>query len=216
MTLQAGNRHSQGEVRRPARSGRTKAFTLIELILVMGVLSVVFALAAPSLARFFRGRSLDSEAKRVLALTRYGQSRAVSEGVPMVLWMDQENKTYGLQAAAGYRRAMDTNAVEFTLSEQLEIEVFAPQMSAILNTWMWNRNRPQTANPVDRVETERGPVSLPAIRFLPSGFLGETSPRSIELRQGEDGQDGKLWIAQSRNGLNYEIRTNPPPDFRRY
>ncbi|MCX6930914.1 MAG: prepilin-type N-terminal cleavage/methylation domain-containing protein, partial [Verrucomicrobia bacterium] len=63
------------------------AFTLIELILVMALLTIVISLTAPSLSKFFRGRTLDSEARRLLALTRSGQSRAVSEGMPMDLWV---------------------------------------------------------------------------------------------------------------------------------
>jgi type II secretion system protein H len=78
-----------------------RAFTLIELILVMTILLVVMAVAFPSLRGFFRGRNLDSEARRILALTRYGQSRAVAEGVPVVLWIDSKQRTYGLEAAAG-------------------------------------------------------------------------------------------------------------------
>src|SRR5215831_89969 len=58
------------------------AFTLIELILVMAILTVAVAITAPALSNFFHGRSLDSEARRLLSLTRQGQSRAVSEGLP--------------------------------------------------------------------------------------------------------------------------------------
>src|SRR5512143_2179039 len=65
-----------------------RAFTLIELILVMALLTIVISLTAPKLSRFFHGRTLDSEARRLLALTRSGQSRAVSEGLPMDLWVD--------------------------------------------------------------------------------------------------------------------------------
>ena len=75
-------------------------FTLLELMLVLALLSVVIAVQAPTLARFFRGRNLDAEAQRFLALTRYGQNRAVAEGVPMVLWMDAEAGQYGLEAEA--------------------------------------------------------------------------------------------------------------------
>src|SRR4051794_2206607 len=67
--------------------GRLKAFTLIELILVMTVLTIPASITAPALANFFRGRTLDSEARRILALTRQGQNRAVSEGLPMELWL---------------------------------------------------------------------------------------------------------------------------------
>src|SRR5207253_10956500 len=42
-------------------------FTLIELILVMTILTIAVSLTAPALANFFRGRTLDSEARRLLA-----------------------------------------------------------------------------------------------------------------------------------------------------
>src|SRR5690242_5350282 len=77
------------------------AFTLVELVLVMAVVVIAIAITAPKLANFFRGRTLDSEARRLLALTHAGQSRAVSEGIPMRLWLDTEQGTYGLQEEAG-------------------------------------------------------------------------------------------------------------------
>jgi len=46
-------------------SGR-RGLTLIELILVMGLLAMVMALAAPRLSRFFEGRTLQEEARRLL------------------------------------------------------------------------------------------------------------------------------------------------------
>src|SRR5262245_26935387 len=81
---------------------KSKAFTLIELILVMALLLIVAGVTFPSLRNFFQGRSLDSEARRFLSLTRYAQSRAISEGMPMVLWLDAREGTYGLQAETGY------------------------------------------------------------------------------------------------------------------
>src|SRR3954463_14446446 len=74
------------------------AFTLIELILVMAILTIAVSITAPALANFFHGRVLDSEARRVLALTRQGQSRAISEGLPMDLWVDAAQAQYGLEA----------------------------------------------------------------------------------------------------------------------
>src|SRR5437773_775638 len=47
-----------------------RAFTLVELILVMALLGIVLAVSAPSLSNFFHGRTLDSEARRLMALTR--------------------------------------------------------------------------------------------------------------------------------------------------
>jgi len=73
---------SRGAARRLLGQG---AFTLIELIFVMVLLAIGSAMVAPSMASFYRGRMLSSEAKRVLALVHYGQSRAIAAraGAPL-------------------------------------------------------------------------------------------------------------------------------------
>jgi type II secretion system protein H len=174
------------------RSGsplRGRGFTLIELILVMAVLTIVLSVGAPALARFFRGRTLDSEARRFLSLTRYGQSRAVSEGVPMVLWIDAKQGFYGLKAEAGYLDD-DRKAVEFLLHEDLLVEVEQVELRPLASQW----NRPT-----------RRADSLPEIRFTPDGFISETSPDAVLIREGEE---RAVWVAQSRNRLHYEIQAN--------
>src|SRR5215471_2243590 len=80
----------------PATRNASPAFTLIELILVMAIVVVAISITAPKLANFFRGRTLDSEARRLLALTHSGQSRAVSEGIPTRLQFDISNHSYRL------------------------------------------------------------------------------------------------------------------------
>src|SRR5580692_3371182 len=92
-----------GDLRRPP----VRAFTLIELIVVMVLLAIAAALVAPHMASFYRGRSLNSEARRMLALTHYGQSRAVAEGVPVLLWINSANSTYGLVTQAASSEADD-------------------------------------------------------------------------------------------------------------
>src|SRR5260370_31322546 len=90
---------------------RAGAFTLIELILVMTILAIAVSITAPALANFFRGRTLDSEGRRLLGLTHQGQSRAVSEGVPMELWIDSAPTAYGLEAEPRYEPS-DTKAAD--------------------------------------------------------------------------------------------------------
>src|SRR6266581_9368788 len=89
-----------------------RGFTLIELILVMTILTIAISITAPALSNFFRGRSLDSEARRLLSLTRLGQSRAVSEGLPVQLWIDAARDECGLEADSSYE-ATDAHAVDF-------------------------------------------------------------------------------------------------------
>src|SRR5438128_2340756 len=98
-----------------------RAFTLIELILVMALLLIVLGVAFPSLKSFFQGRNLDAEARRFLSLTHYGQSRAVSEGLPMMLWIDAPGRAYGLQVQTGYTET-DDKAVQYTLDKDLDVQ----------------------------------------------------------------------------------------------
>lgn len=191
MTLATGNSPT-----RSAERWRRRGFTLIELMLVLALLSIVLAVAFPSLRNFFRGRNLDSEARRFLSLTRYGQNRAVSEGVPMILWIDAKQGAYGLQAQAGFLD-QDDKAVEYALDETLEVEVSAP---------------PVLATGSQRALVAAVGGNLPAIRFTPDGFINEASPDRVILRQGKDEE---IWITQSDNHLNYEIQSGHLPPSRR-
>jgi prepilin-type N-terminal cleavage/methylation domain-containing protein len=179
-----------------------RGFTLIELILVMALLTIVISLTAPRLSRFFHGRTLDSEARRLLALTRSGQSRAVSEGVPMDLWVDAGQGTFGLEAEPSYETS-DPKAVDFTLDSGLQLEVVNKTVVAPANTAI-------TINPMQRTSTASVPrvnlvhANLPTIRFLPDGSIGEASPQMLHLAS-SDG--GSLWLAQARDGASYEIRS---------
>ena len=187
MTLPTGNRGSE-----PRRC----AFTLIELICVMTLLVVVAGLSAPKLGNFFRGRTLDSEARRLLSLTRHGQSRAVSEGVPMVLWVDAKQRSYGLEADSSYEDR-DPKAEEFSVDQSLQIEainVGAANMSTVLP-------RTMSVNSV----TSSQHRNLPGIRFQPDGSVEATSPQLVQLT---DRNGASLWLAQSTNRSNYEIRNN--------
>lgn len=187
MTLQTG---------KAARSAELRAgFTLIELMLVMALLTVVTALAAPQLSRFFKGRGLDAEARRFVALTRYGQNRAVGEGVPMVLWIDGRERVYGLQRQPGFSRNEDERAVEFELGKDLEMEAEVSRVNAFSATA--SRSSRENVRPVFG--------NLPAMVFTPDGFISPSSPESVVLREGEADQ---IRVGLSRNGLNYEIQTN--------
>jgi type II secretion system protein H len=155
------------------------AFTLIELILVLTLLAVMVSLVAPALAGFFRGRVLDSEARRLLSLTRTAQSRAVSSGMPMQLWFDAQNNTYGLREESLSGKD-DPRAVTLDVDASLHVQV--PDSSTV--SVAGNK--------------------LPAIRFLPDGYIDEDSPQKLQVA----GADGSFWLVESRNRTGYEIHNN--------
>jgi prepilin-type N-terminal cleavage/methylation domain-containing protein len=99
-----------------------RGFTLIELILVMAVLTTVLAIAAPRLSSFMWGRNLQEEGRRLFALSRYGRSLAVSQSTPMRLWVNPEERSYGLTPNEGYTLE-DEKEFLYQLPEGMQFEV---------------------------------------------------------------------------------------------
>ena len=205
MTIGATTRRSGGSAeRRHLFKGRFAAFcrdaatpagfTLIELILVMTLLAVVLAISSPALSRFFKSRNLDSEARRFLALTRAAQSRAVSEGVPMVLWFDTKRRTYGMNADKSFVE-QDAKAEQFEADSTLEIEIqHSPAAQMTAQASQFKNEKLQTSG-------------IYSLRFNPDGFVSASSPEVVVFRQAGNGE---LWVAQSRNHLSYEIQPGKP------
>lgn len=210
MTLRTG--------RTSAEPRNARAFTLVELMLVMALLTIVISVAAPSLGNFFRGRSLDAEARRLLALTRQGQSRAVSEGVPMVLWFDTDERTYGLEEDPSYATEnlentsrntgrgtdFDPKAVEFKIDKDLRLEIATPPPQTLLSSANFSRTR---SGSLSTARNQANAILLnrhngPQIRFLPDGTFDETSPTVVRLL---DRNDKEIALQRAWNGMDYEI-----------
>jgi hypothetical protein len=171
------------------------------------MLTVVLALVSPMLSRFFHGRGLDAEACRLVALTHQAASRAAAEGIPMVLWLDTKQATYGLEADPSYY-GEDTNALEFELFEDLELDV-QEQVSPIANsetTRTVGRTTPAAALVREWEPPSTSGSRVWTIRFLPDGTLGANSPQRIILREDDEHE---IWVSQNRNGLRYEIEEQP-------
>ncbi len=166
---------------------RARGFTLVELIVVMVLLLIVASMVAPRMSSFFRGRALNHEARRMLSLINYGRSRAVAEGVPVLLWLDPTKSTYGLSVMAGHEGGEDRVGVleaEPTLSFEVPMSV-------------------STGASEQEDELLGLPEGLPCIRFNPDGFFNEASVTRIVIRQGTE---AALEIVPTANRLGYEIR----------
>jgi prepilin-type N-terminal cleavage/methylation domain-containing protein len=174
MTLETG-KHS--------KRGQRCAFTLIELVLVMTLLVVAVSLVAPRMSDFVRGRALDSEARRMVALVDAGQARAVSEGMPVVLWFDQKQNKCGLEEESPPQGG-DKKAEDVDISDSVRIGTIAVATgTGASSTGMTTFNH------------------LPAIRFLPDGTVDENSPQSVELTQGSE----SVVLKELQNKTGYEI-----------
>jgi len=174
MTLAIGNNRS-----------RKCAFTLIELILVLALLVVITSITLPPMAKFIRGRALDTEARRLIAFMNAAQSRAVSEGMPMLLWINADTGAYGLTAetidSTGRQNAaqsVDPQAEELAVDSTLAISVV--NLGTGARTTYHN---------------------LPAIRYLADGTIDENSPQSLKLVD-SDGFSRLLTETRLRTGYD--------------
>ena len=213
ITIQFEHRGTRSHEPRPrprfvqgTNARRYTGFTLIELILVMAILTVAVSITAPALSNFFHGRTLDSEARRLLALTRQGQSRAVSEGLPMDLWVDSAQAQYGLEADASFEQT-DPKAVTFNLDKDVQVQPISVDPNAPLATSSEPTAAVESSSTTTAANTSRH-ASLPRIRFLPDGSISELSPQLLRLT----GRDGTLLeVALGKSRLNYEIRAQKTP-----
>lgn len=163
---------------------------MIELIFVLALLAIGALFVSSSMGSFFRGRALNFEARRMLSLTHYAQSRAVSEGVPIILWINPADSTYGISIQSTFSDAEgDAQAVRYTADSSLKLE--APQ---------------GTTDAVSEQEDEKLGVTTEGvtfIRFTPDGFFDDTSVSKITIRQGNE---AALDLVPTVNRLGYEIR----------
>jgi type II secretion system protein H len=163
----------------PNNGACRRAFTLVELLLVLALLVIITSMVAPAMSNFIRARAVDSEARRLFALMHAGQSRAVSEGLPMMLWVDEKSGAYGL-AAETSSSGGDPKAENLTVDENVQVTFLNAGTTAL--TMFQN---------------------LPAIRFLADGTIDENSPQTLRLA---DARGNALWLIEARNRTGYEIR----------
>lgn len=156
----------------------TRGFTLIELILVLALLVVITSIAAPAMSKFIRGRALDTEARRFFSLTHIAQSRAVSDGLPVLVWINQAAGSYGLSEETTSPTG-DPKAEDLMLDSTLAIAV---QNSSLGAPTMFN--------------------NLPAIRFLPDGTIDENSPTTVKLT---DSDGFARWLTETPLRTGYEV-----------
>ena len=146
-------------------------------MLVLVLIAVGVAIVAPRMQGFVRGRALSLEAQRLMALLHAGQARAVSEGMPMELWLDEKSGTCGLELETTPKGG-DAKAEQVTISDGVQVSMVYKGSGALTK---FN--------------------NLPAIRFLPDGTIDENSPQTVELME----DSGALWLVQLQNHTGYEI-----------
>lgn len=166
----------------PSRNVHSRrAFTLVELILVMAVLCLIFGLAAPTLSRSMHQRTLTQESTRLLAVTEYARDEATSRGVPVVVWIDSNAGTYGVKAKEGYEDA-GVREKDYTLTTNLKF---------------------------DGVKVTKGAGGEnDAVEFEADGTLDPSSQTSITI---EDPSNNTMGITQTQDAWGYQLAGTQTP-----
>jgi prepilin-type N-terminal cleavage/methylation domain-containing protein len=101
-----------------------KAFTLLELILVMIVLCTVLAMAAPTLRGFFSSRQLNDISEHIVSMTRYAKVHSVFEGKPYRLTFDLMQRQYWLSSLSDsqYERLKNNFGNYYPIPKEIEID----------------------------------------------------------------------------------------------
>jgi type II secretion system protein H len=178
-------------MRRSDPTLRPEAFTLVELVLVMALLCVILAIAAPSLSRSMHGRNLIQEATRLLALTDFARDEATSKGVPMVVWVNQETGQFGVRAKSGYEDA-GARSKQFTLADGIRFDALTVATG--------------TASFTGNADSKQYPGESEAVEYAPDGTIDPASDTAVRL---VDQSNSTVGIEQATDAWGYEIVTNP-------
>ena len=73
-----------------------RAFTLIELVLVMGIITLMVTIIAPSLSTFATGRKTQYAASQIISLAKFARSQAVNNGAMYRMTFDSSKRTITL------------------------------------------------------------------------------------------------------------------------
>jgi prepilin-type N-terminal cleavage/methylation domain-containing protein len=94
------------------RPNFSKAFTLIELVLVLVLIASIVTIAIPSLSRFGKSRRVGDSADRVIALAHWARTQAITRGVNFRLNFDPTQRTYWLtmQNGASFENLLQNGA----------------------------------------------------------------------------------------------------------
>ena len=182
---------------------RTAAFTLIEMVLVMALLATLAAIAIPSLARSLRGHNLDGQADRLLALTEYGRDEAVSQGFPMVMWIDVDGGRCGVDTKPGYGSGQENaRAREYALGDDARFDPVGQGMvSSVPAAGTTAQGQTASGSPQGTHE------GVTVAEFEPDGTLDPGSLAGFHLvdRGGES-----ISVSQTPDAYGYEIVKGNP------
>jgi type II secretion system protein H len=128
---------------RPRHSG----FTLIEVILVMVIVCIVLAMAAPALNNWNRGSHQRDAADQILALTRYARTQAIADATVYRFNLDTQTNQYWLTRLDGQQFVDLGNSFgqKFSAPDDARLDLTDDQNQSIDHIDFFSNGRTQPA-----------------------------------------------------------------------
>lgn len=106
------------------RAVRLRAFTLLELILVMIILCTVLAMAAPSLRGFFSSRQLNDMSEQIVIMTRFAKVHSIFDSNYYRINFDPNMRQYWISSLSGsqYERLKNSFGRYYPIPAEIEID----------------------------------------------------------------------------------------------
>ena len=113
------------------RPDNLKAFTLLELILVLVIITVMVGMAAPQLSTFVRGQGAGNTAAQIASLAYWARSQAIAQGTCYRLNVNHSEGTFWVtaQGAGGFHIVASTLGAVFRVPDGLTLEAQITQLS---------------------------------------------------------------------------------------
>ena len=111
-------------MKRPRFKSRS-GFTLLEMVLVLLILTIVVAMAAPSLRGFWHGSRIKDAGDQIMAVTRFARTQAISDGTVYRLNIAPDGDGYWLtmQSAEGFTQLPSEFGRQYDLPDDARIQL---------------------------------------------------------------------------------------------
>ena len=130
---------------------KNKAFSLIEVIVVLLIIGLTIALVTPSLSRFSSTVELKASAKKVSAILRYYRSEAINQGKVYQIFFDSDLNEVRVQPMASGEEKGESEKKEENITQKTYALPKGVRIKEV------------------KVESTQYPSDLPTIEFYSNG-----------------------------------------------
>lgn len=204
---------------------KSRKYTLVELLVVVGIMALIMSIALPSFSKMARGQAPKNAARNILATLKGARSYAITERKYVaVIFPDKDNtgvtalKNYAFKRyrACFVKRTDTGTTTTYAFSSWIDGENWKEMpSSAVFSTQTVNTTTgaitgsPSATTVESVVDSSIGlaATNLPGIIFKPTGSTGQTGNTTFTVFEGVVPSPGNDPIATTKSPLNKQIIT---------